>query len=54
VERVVRACGRELSLKFDRGAAIAVLPVGSSVEVRVTGTLRGVPFVGLDHIRVIQ
>ncbi len=54
VERVVRACGRELKVKFDRGAAIAVLPVGSRVEVRVTGTLRGVPFTGVDHIRVME
>jgi hypothetical protein len=54
VKRVVRACGRELKVKFDRGAAIAVLPIGPKVEVRVTGTLRGVPFVGVDHIRVIE
>lgn len=54
VERVVRANGRELQVKFDRAAVIGVLLPGSSVEVRVTGTLRGVPFVGVDHIRVSE
>ena len=54
VERVVRAGSDELKVKFDREATIAVLPVGSWVEVRVTGTLRGVPFAGVDHIRVIE
>jgi hypothetical protein len=54
VERVVRASGRELQVKFDRAAAIGVLPPGYSVEVRVTGTIRGLPFVGVDHIKVIE
>jgi subtilase family serine protease/Tol biopolymer transport system component len=54
VERVVQIHGRELVVKFDRAAVIGVLPVGGSVEVRVTGTLRGIPFVGVDHIRVIE
>ena len=54
VERVVHASGRELSVKFDRAAAIAHPAAGDSVEVRVTGTIRGVPFVGMDHIRVIE
>jgi hypothetical protein len=54
VERVVLIHGRELVVKFDRAAVIGVLPVGGSVEVRVTGTVRGIPFVGVDHIRVIE
>ena len=54
VERVVNVNGRELVVKFDRAAVIGVLPRGSSVEVRVTGTIRGLPFVGVDHIRVIE
>jgi subtilase family serine protease/Tol biopolymer transport system component/flagellar hook assembly protein FlgD/fibronectin type 3 domain-containing protein len=54
VERVVNERGQELLLKFDRAAVIGVLPLGESVEVRVTGTLEGVPFAGVDHIRVIE
>jgi hypothetical protein len=54
VERVVRAHGRELTVKFDRAAVIAALPTGASVEVRVSGTIRGVAFVAVDHIRVIE
>jgi hypothetical protein len=54
VERVVSSKGQELVVKFDRAAVIGVLPLGSSVEVRVTGTLQGVPFAGVDHIRVTQ
>jgi hypothetical protein len=54
VERVVHVKKRELLLKFDRAAVIGVLPLGDSVEVRVTGTLRGLPFAGIDHIRVIE
>jgi hypothetical protein len=54
VERVVYASGRELKVKFDRAAAIGILKPGASVEVRVTGTIRGLAFVGVDHIRVIQ
>ena len=54
VEQVIHASGSELKVKFDRTAVIGVLPPGASVEVRVTGTLRGLPFVGVDHIRVIE
>jgi hypothetical protein len=54
VERLVHANGRELQMKFDRAAVIGILLPGASVEVRVTGTLRGLPFVGVDHIRVIE
>jgi hypothetical protein len=54
VERVVDVDDEELVLKFDRAAVIAVLPLGSSVEVRVSGTLAGLPFVAVDYIRVIE
>ena len=54
VERVVSIHGRELQLKFDRAAVIGILPIGQAVEVRVTGTLRGLPFVAVDHVRVIE
>jgi hypothetical protein len=54
VDRVVVLHGRELAVRFDRAATIAVLPLGDSVEVRVTGTIRGLPFVAVDHIRVIE
>jgi hypothetical protein len=54
VDRVVHVKGRELLLKFDRVAVIGVLPLGDAVEVRVTGTLQGLPFAGVDHIRVIE
>jgi hypothetical protein len=54
VERVVDVDDEVLVLKFDRAAVIAVLPLGSSVEVRVSGTLAGLPFVAVDHIRVIE
>ena len=50
--RVVSALGRILHLKFDRSDVLGVLPTGHSVEVRVTGTLRGIPFEGVDHVRV--
>jgi len=54
VKRVVEKKGQVLVVKFDRAAVLAVLPLGSSVEVRVTGTLQGLPFAAVDHIRVIQ
>lgn len=54
VERVVSRNGRELKVKFDRAAVNRVLPTGQSVEVRVTGTVQGLPFAGIDHVRVTQ
>jgi subtilase family serine protease/flagellar hook assembly protein FlgD len=54
VERVVEVHDEEMKVKFDRKAVIAVLPLGKSVEVRVTGTLHGLPFVGVDHVKVIE
>jgi subtilase family serine protease len=53
VDRVVSISGRRLTVKFNRAAVIAVLPLGQSVEVRVTGLLRGVPFSAVDRIRVV-
>jgi hypothetical protein len=41
-----------LKVKFERAAVAAVLEAGSEVEVRVSGTIMGVPFVATDHIRV--
>lgn len=43
-----------LLLRFERAAAIGVLPPGDRVEVRVTGTLQGLPFAGVDFIRVTE
>ena len=54
VERVVEVHDEEMKVKFDRAAVIGVLPTGESVEVRVTGTLHGLPFVGVDHVKVIE
>jgi hypothetical protein len=54
VKRVVQVKARELLLKFDRAAVIGVLPLGDDVEVRVTGTVEGLAFAGVDHIRVIE
>jgi subtilase family serine protease/flagellar hook assembly protein FlgD/fibronectin type 3 domain-containing protein len=54
IERVVSSQGLRLTVKFNRDAVVAVLPLGDEVEVRVSGTVGGVPFVAVDHIRVIQ
>jgi subtilase family serine protease/flagellar hook assembly protein FlgD/WD40 repeat protein len=42
-----------LVVKFDRAAVAAVLPVGNNVEVRITGRVRGMSFVAVDHVKVI-
>jgi hypothetical protein len=52
VERVLWAPGRVLFLKFDRSEVLGTLPTGRSVEVRVTGTLHGLPFEAVGHVRV--
>jgi hypothetical protein len=52
VKRVLSSSGRDLLLKFDRSAVLGVLPTGSSVEVRVSGTLHGLWFEGVDRIKV--
>jgi len=55
IERVVAWPGEhDLIVKFDRAAAIAVLPLGDHVEVRVSGVVRGLTFVTVDYIRVIR
>jgi hypothetical protein len=54
ISRVVSRQGEKLIVKFDRQAVIAILPAGEEVEVRVGGLLRGMAFVGRDHIRVIH
>jgi hypothetical protein len=52
ISRVVSRHGEKLVVKFDRQAVIAILPAGDDVEVRVSGLLRGISFVGRDQIRV--
>lgn len=54
VARVLEREDNELVVKFDRSAVVGVLPLGAAVEVRVAGTLAGLPFSAVDHIRVIQ
>jgi flagellar hook assembly protein FlgD/Tol biopolymer transport system component len=44
----------ELKVKFRRSDVIAVLPVGNHVPVHVTGTVAGIPFEGVDIIKVIH
>jgi hypothetical protein len=39
--------------KFSRSQVIAILPVGDSIEVRVTGEVAGEPFAGADTVRVL-
>jgi hypothetical protein len=53
VKRVVLQHDHVLVLKFDRAAVENVLPVGDTVEVRVTGTLHGIAFTARDSIAVI-
>jgi subtilase family serine protease/flagellar hook assembly protein FlgD len=53
VQRKVSCQGSRMTVKFDRAAVIAVLPVGDHVEVRVTGTIHGLAFTARDFIRVI-
>ncbi|HUV64318.1 MAG TPA: hypothetical protein VMW24_10495, partial [Sedimentisphaerales bacterium] len=43
-----------LMVKFDRAAVQDILEVGEEVEITVTGTAGGIPFVGSDTIRVID
>jgi len=45
---------REVVFRFDREAVAAVLPVGDSVTVNLTGTVAGVQFKGSDTIKVIK
>lgn len=43
----------DLMVKFDRRAIQAILDVGESVEITITGEVDGIPFMGVDTIRVI-
>lgn len=43
-----------LMVKFDRSAVQAILNIGEEVEITITGTAGGIPFVGSDTIRVID
>jgi subtilase family serine protease/flagellar hook assembly protein FlgD/WD40 repeat protein len=53
VARVVSRPGDyDLIVKFDRAAVAAILPVGNRVEIRITGTVRTMPFLAIDTIRV--
>jgi hypothetical protein len=54
VKRLVTAHGHDLTVKFDRAAVIQLLPAGESIEVRVMGSVNGLPFVARDTIRVIK
>jgi hypothetical protein len=54
VKRVVSSSRDKLIVKFDRAAVLGVLPNGESVEVRVSGTVAGQPFVARDVIRVTE
>ena len=51
-QRMVSCHGGRITVKFDRAAVIAALPVGDHVEVRVTGTIRGLALIARDFIRV--
>ncbi len=52
--RVVSDQDHHLIVKFERRAVIGVLPSGHNVEVVVSGTLDGIPFAAVDHIRVME
>jgi hypothetical protein len=54
VKRVVSSGHDKLIVKFDRAAVLGVLPNGERVEVRVSGTVAGQPFVARDVIRVTE
>lgn len=43
----------DLMVKFDRTAVHAVVEVGESVEITISGEVDGIPFSGTDMIRVI-
>jgi hypothetical protein len=55
IEAVLSYPGRDIIVKFNRAAVIAVLPLGQKVQVRVSGKLGegDLPFVAVDYIRVI-
>ena len=43
----------DLMVKFDRRAVHEVMDVGEAVEITITGEVDGIPFMGVDTIRVI-
>jgi len=43
----------DLMVKFHMRAVQAILDVGQSVEITITGEVGGIPFMGVDTIRVI-
>jgi hypothetical protein len=44
----------DLMVKFDASAVKAILTLGDQVEITVTGEVTGIPFEGMDTIRVID
>jgi hypothetical protein len=54
VKRVVLRFWQFLVVTFDRAAVDAVLPKGKRVEVRVSGVVDGLPFTGVDRVRVVE
>ncbi len=44
----------DLMVKFDRAQVAEVLPVGSEVEIQITGSVGDGDFLGYDYIRVIE
>ena len=53
IEQVVSSSGLRLTVRFNHAAVLALLPLGDSIEVRVSGTVGGVPFVAVDFIPVV-
>jgi hypothetical protein len=53
-QRVVSDQDHHLIVKFDRKDVIKILPTGPHVEVVVSGTLDGISFSAVDHIRVME
>jgi hypothetical protein len=52
--RVVSTQNSTLIVKFARSAVNAILPAGDHVEVRVSGTIKTLPFTSKDVIRVTE
>jgi subtilase family serine protease/flagellar hook assembly protein FlgD/fibronectin type 3 domain-containing protein len=54
IARVLTAQDTRLTVKFDRDVVAAALPAGDHVQIWLSGTIRKVPFVARDVIRVID
>lgn len=52
VRKLISSTNARTIVEFDRDAALAVLPIGSRVEIVVTGLSHGQPFRAVDYIRV--